>query len=71
MCGIIGMAAADGRPLSSLTAAMDRIAHRGPDGRGVYSTQTVALGHTRLAIIDLSEAGAQPMISHDGRFAMT
>lgn len=47
----------------------DAIAHRGPDDRGVFIDEHrgVALGHNRLSIIDLSEAGHQPMISEDGR----
>ncbi len=39
--------------------------HRGPDGRGSFSDDAVFLGHRRLAIIDLSDAGKQPMVSHD------
>jgi asparagine synthase (glutamine-hydrolysing) len=71
MCGIVGIAAADGQSMRPLQAAVDRIAHRGPDGQGIFKTERVAIGHTRLAIIDLTETGAQPMISHDGRFVMT
>jgi asparagine synthase (glutamine-hydrolysing) len=71
MCGIVGIAAADGQTLPALKSAVEKIAHRGPDGQGVFATDRVAFGHTRLAIIDLSEAGAQPMVSHDGRFVMT
>lgn len=51
----------------------DSLAHRGPDGEGVWSSRDgrVALGHRRLAIIDLSCAGAQPMLSADGKLAVT
>ena len=49
------------------------LSHRGPDDRGVWidAEAGVALGHTRLAIIDLSPAGAQPMISSCGRFVLS
>jgi asparagine synthase (glutamine-hydrolysing) len=68
MCGIVGVlrltdAAAED---THLTPMLDAIAHRGPDGQGQYADGPVLLGHRRLSIIDLSEAGAQPMPSEDG-----
>ncbi len=65
MCGIAGIL---GREDPELTGRMcDRIAHRGPDGHGVWTDNGVTLGHRRLAIIDV-EGGVQPMESHDGRY---
>ncbi|HEY1259683.1 MAG TPA: asparagine synthase (glutamine-hydrolyzing) [Stellaceae bacterium] len=67
MCGIAGIVSLDGAPvprLDSALAVLDRlIAHRGPDGHGVWTDpgRTVGLVHRRLAIIDLSDAARQPM----------
>ena len=49
----------------------DSIAHRGPDGEGHFIKNRVALGHRRLAILDLSDAGRQPMSSEDGKITIT
>jgi asparagine synthase (glutamine-hydrolysing) len=49
----------------------DLIAHRGPDGEGHYTDGGVGLGHRRLAIIDLTPAGSQPMASRDGEVVIT
>jgi asparagine synthase (glutamine-hydrolysing) len=49
----------------------EAISHRGPDGEGFYVDSFVALGHRRLAIIDLSPAAHQPMISDDKQYAIT
>ncbi|MBV8126004.1 MAG: asparagine synthase (glutamine-hydrolyzing) [Burkholderiaceae bacterium] len=69
MCGINGVVPRHPQARESLNqkiAAMNAaIAHRGPDGTGVFSTERLGLGHVRLAIIDLSEAGAQPMTLAD------
>lgn len=69
MCGIAGVYALTERPPDPawgeiLTRALR---HRGPDGSGVHHDGRVLLAHTRLAIIDLSDAGRQPMASADGR----
>ena len=63
MCGLSGEVRFDGsRPdLAAVERMTDRLAARGPDGRGLWSQGAVALGHRRLKIIDLSERGAQPM----------
>ena len=73
MCGIAGCLALaiDADPDQAWVAsATQRIAHRGPDDEGFYSDHDVALGYKRLAIIDLSQGGHQPMRSADGRYWM-
>jgi asparagine synthase (glutamine-hydrolysing) len=73
MCGIVGVFHLDGRPASPvvLRNMTDALAHRGPDGEGFYTDNFVALGHRRLAIIDLSPLGHQPMIDVERRYALT
>jgi asparagine synthase (glutamine-hydrolysing) len=68
MCGIVGVANLDGRPVSaSLVERMrDTMIHRGPDDAGVYVAGCIGLGHRRLSILDLSPAGRQPMANEDG-----
>ena len=65
MCGITGFVGARADAQEILTAMMDAIAHRGPDGQGQYFDGPVALGQRRLSIIDL-EGGKQPMFNEDG-----
>jgi asparagine synthase (glutamine-hydrolysing) len=75
MCGICGVLAPP--PVSGLLASVramaDTLAHRGPDGEGYWTDAAagVGLGHRRLAIIDLTPGGRQPMRSTAGRFAIT
>lgn len=76
MCGIAGVRAGGTSriALEELVGRMtERLVHRGPDSGGVWldATAGVALGHRRLAIIDRSPAGHQPMISHCGRYVIT
>jgi len=72
MCGIAGAVSWERAPDTDLVAAMTRsIAHRGPDGEGVTSDGPTCFGHRRLAIIDLSQAGAQPKWDHAGRVLIT
>lgn len=68
MCGIAGVFDTRGAPIdSTLVTKMARtMAHRGPDGEGVFTAKNVGLGHRRLAIIDLSNAADQPMSNEDG-----
>lgn len=65
MCGILGHLG-EVAP-SRFQGALDRLVHRGPDGQGVWKDDTwpITMGHRRLAIIDISEAGAQPMRFND------
>jgi asparagine synthase (glutamine-hydrolysing) len=72
MCGIAGLWRLNGRPINraEFTRFVDSLQHRGPDGRGLYfdDGDTVALGHRRLAILDTSEVGNQPMGYADSRY---
>lgn len=72
MCGIAGILQFDGAPVSSplIKRMTDSIAHRGPDGEGQFIETAVGLGHRRLAIIDLTEAGHQPMVSTCDRYVI-
>ena len=72
MCGIAGTFNLNGEPVSPvvLRKMADAIAHRGPDGEGFYIDSFVGLGSRRLAIIDLSPAGHQPMVTQDARYAL-
>jgi asparagine synthase (glutamine-hydrolysing) len=73
MCGIAGIVNLDGAPASADLAQRmaDALAHRGPDGKGVYVDGPVGLGHRRLSIIDLTSLGHQPMLTEDGDFAIS
>jgi asparagine synthase (glutamine-hydrolysing) len=74
MCGIAGQVKLRGKVTEQNCKAMtDAIAHRGPDGEGMYinPAATVALGHRRLSFLDLTEAGKQPMTNEDGTLWLT
>ncbi len=74
MCGITGIVRFDSKTSAEEVKSMtDTLVHRGPDGEGAWinSNGNVGLGHRRLAIIDLSLLGHQPMISDDGRYVIT
>jgi asparagine synthase (glutamine-hydrolysing) len=77
MCGIAGILLApdapDAKPLRAIERMTTALRHRGPDGEGFWTNREagVAFGHRRLAIVDLSEAGYQPMHSASGRYVIT
>ncbi len=77
MCGIAGLYSAAPEQEAELRARVGAmtaaLAHRGPDGQDVWLQPEagLAFGHRRLAIIDLSDAGRQPMVSEDGRWVLT
>ena len=70
MCGIAGyLSAREPIDAATLCAMRDSMLHRGPDGEGIWISKKadVGLAHRRLAIVDLTEGGHQPMASQDGR----
>jgi asparagine synthase (glutamine-hydrolysing) len=74
MCGIAGIVGRQDAVGEELVRGMlEAQRHRGPDDAGLYSDPEagVTLGHRRLAVLDLSDAGRQPMASHDGRWVLT
>ena len=76
LCGLAGLIGVDGARLETLTELVSNmgrvLTHRGPDGSGVWcdAAAGVAFAHQRLAVIDLSEHGHQPMVSADGRYVL-
>lgn len=72
MCGIAGLCNWKGNIQENIDKMNARMLHRGPDAGGsfVESDGSVALGHRRLSIVDLSPNGAQPMASHSGRYVI-
>ncbi|HVV17684.1 MAG TPA: asparagine synthase (glutamine-hydrolyzing) [Polyangia bacterium] len=73
MCGIAGALSAAPdipAPLDAVERFAAAMVHRGPDGSGFHADGPAALGHRRLAIVDLSEGGRQPMLNEDGTIAI-
>ena len=68
MCGICGFNWTDAQLIESMKA---RLTHRGPDDHGSYVAEGISLGHQRLSIVDLSEAGRQPLSNEDGTVWVT
>jgi asparagine synthase (glutamine-hydrolysing) len=73
MCGLVGIYSRRGAPVDQevLARATGLLHRRGPDGSGLWAQGAVGLGHRRLAVIELSEAGAQPMVSAGGTCAIS
>ncbi len=72
MCGIAGALGSGRGGADALHAMIGCVRHRGPDGSGVWHDEALGVGlaHSRLSILDLSEAGSQPMQSASGRFVL-
>ena len=72
MCGIAGFCNRRENWEKEIAIMKARMAHRGPDAEGTWASEDagVVLGHRRLAILDLSPCGAQPMLSHSGRYVI-
>jgi asparagine synthase (glutamine-hydrolysing) len=75
MCGIVGKVVPQGLALDlsdgEASHAISTISHRGPDACGTYFDGNLWFGHARLSILDLTEAGAQPMATDNGRFVIS
>ncbi len=70
MCGFTGFTRCSGDREAVLHDMLDRIRHRGPDAEGMYIDDSIALGHRRLSIIDVTDAGNQPLYSADGKLVL-
>ncbi|MDB5273292.1 MAG: hypothetical protein JWO58_1659 [Chitinophagaceae bacterium] len=71
MCGIAFIIGGEKKTAFDFAERANRLLqHRGPDGQGIFQDEYITLAHRRLAIIDLSDAGAQPMHSSDQRYVI-
>ena len=72
MCGIAGFCSKSVEQKQVILSMNERMLHRGPDAGGYYFDEEtgMTLGHRRLSIVDLSKNGAQPMVSHNGRYVL-
>jgi len=73
MCGILGLLKKNGinsGDLEIFQGMLNMLKKRGPDQEGMYTDEKISLGHKRLSIIDLSEAGRQPMLNEDKKIAV-
>jgi asparagine synthase (glutamine-hydrolysing) len=73
MCGVAGIVSGNRVGAPAIRRMVATLRHRGPDDEGIWIDQAagIGLGHRRLAVIDLSPAGHQPMASRDGRYILT
>ena len=73
MCGIAGIVNLDDSHVHGkiLKLMAESISHRGPDGEGIYVDRNLGFAHKRLAIIDITEAGHQPMASKDNKIVLS
>ena len=73
MCGIVGILNRNGQPVQTelISRMTETLAHRGPDGDGIWCDLNIGFGHRRLAVVDLSLAGHQPMTNEDGTVILT
>lgn len=73
MCGVVGIFNLSGEPVyrEELIRMSDNIAHRGPDGDGIFVHENIGLAHKRLAILDTSAKGSQPMSSKNGNWIIS
>ncbi len=72
MCGIIGVVSRFSDEQSYIVKkALQLMRHRGPDDQGIWTDESIVLGHTRLSILDLSSLGHQPMTDRSQRFTLT
>lgn len=74
MCGIVGQVVRSNisdTDNHAIFKALEVIGHRGPDGRGTFFDSSLALGHVRLSVLDLSDAAKQPMVSRSGRYVIS
>ena len=70
MCGILGIYNLDGEAVDQnvIVKMGNQISHRGPDGEGLFVQNNIGFIHKRLAILDPSDNGQQPMYSKDGKW---
>lgn len=73
MCGIAGFIGKTSRWQQEIVNMCNKMVHRGPDAEGYWSDENteVVLGHRRLSILDLSDNGTQPMLSHNARYVIS